>query len=32
MKLERMMEIETNDIQIGDQIHVGRCVPLPEAA
>ena len=24
MKLERMSEIETNDIQIGDQIHVGK--------
>ena len=24
MKLERMVEIETNDIRIGDQIHVGH--------
>ena len=24
MKVERMMEIETNDIRIGDQIHVGK--------
>ena len=24
MKIERMVEIETNDIQIGDRIHVGK--------
>lgn len=24
MKIERMTEIETSDIQIGDRLHVGR--------